>query len=71
MLSQKDLLSRLPYVIGQTVVCTRLVRNLSYMDKILRDEPFDREKVSLAQLAIETKIDFMPSPQREAARASR
>jgi PAS domain S-box-containing protein len=59
VLSQRDLLSRLPYVIGQTVVCTRLVRNLSYMDKILRGEPFDRDKVSLARLAIETKIDFM------------
>ena len=49
---------RLPYIIGQAVVCTRLVRNLSYMDKILRDEPFQSEPLSLGKLAIETKIDF-------------
>ncbi len=49
---------RLPYVMGQAVVCTRLVRNLSYMDKILRGEPFQTEKISLGKLAIETKLDF-------------
>lgn len=49
---------RLPYVIGQAIVCTRLVRNLSYMDKILRGEPFRRENLSLRKLAIETKLDF-------------
>jgi signal transduction histidine kinase len=59
VVNQKDLLSRLPYVRGQAIVCTRLVRNLSYMDKILRGEPFDRETVSLARLAIETKLDFI------------
>ena len=58
VVSQKDLVGRLPYVIGQAIVCTRLVRNLSYMDKILRGEPFDRETVSLTRLAIETTIDF-------------
>jgi PAS domain S-box-containing protein len=59
VVSQKDLVSRLPYVIGQAVVCTRLVRNLSYMDKILSGEKFERERVSLAKLAIETKLDFI------------
>ncbi len=59
MLNQRDLSSRLPYVIGQAVVCTRLVRNLSYMDKILRGESFQSEKISLARLAIETKLDFI------------
>ncbi|HZF09759.1 MAG TPA: HAMP domain-containing sensor histidine kinase, partial [Thermoanaerobaculia bacterium] len=49
----------LPYVIGQAIVCSRLVRNLSYMDKILRGEPFQKEKVSLGKLAIETKYDFL------------
>lgn len=57
--SQRQLAERLPYVIGQAVVCTRLVRNLSYMDKILRGEPFQHETVSLAKLAIETKLDFL------------
>ncbi len=58
-ISQKVLQQRLPYVIGQAVVCTRLVRNLSYMDKILRGESFKKERVSLARLAIETKLDFL------------
>jgi signal transduction histidine kinase len=52
-------MDRLPYVIGQAFVCSRLVRNLSYMDQILRGEPFQRERVSLSKLAIETKLDFM------------
>lgn len=50
---------RLGYVIGQAVVCTRLVRNLSYMDKILRGEDFPFEDVPLHRLAIETKLDFL------------
>jgi PAS domain S-box-containing protein len=50
---------RLPYVIGQAVVCSRLVRNLSYMDKILRGETFEREPVTMAKLAIETRLDFV------------
>jgi signal transduction histidine kinase len=50
---------RLPYVLGQSIVCMRLVRNLSYMDKILRGEPFQREAVSMSKLVIETKIDFI------------
>jgi PAS domain S-box-containing protein len=58
-ISQKALQQRLPYVIGQAVVCTRLVRNLSYMDKILRGEPFQKDRVSLSRLSIETKMDFL------------
>ena len=58
-ISPKRMEQRLPYVIGQAVVCTRLVRNLSYMDTILRGEPFKKERVSLARLAIETKLDFL------------
>jgi PAS domain S-box-containing protein len=53
------LAERLPYVIGQAVVCSRLVRNLSYMDKILRGEAFEREPVTMAKLAIETRLDFV------------
>lgn len=51
-------LDRLPYVIGQTLVCMRLVRNLSFMDKILRGEDFRSELVPLFKLAVETKGDF-------------
>lgn len=59
ILSQQRLMERLPYVIGQALVCSQLVRNLSYMDKILRGDPFHRERVSLTKLAIETKLDFL------------
>lgn len=58
-MSQREIADRLPYVIGQAVVCTRLVRNFTYMEKILRGEPFQRENISLAKLAIETKLDFI------------
>jgi|HubBroStandDraft_3_1064219.scaffolds.fasta_scaffold15255_2 PAS domain S-box-containing protein len=57
-ISHEELLRQLPYVIGQAVVCTRLVRNLSYLDKILRGEPFERERVSLLTLALDTKREF-------------
>jgi PAS domain S-box-containing protein len=57
--NQRDIMDRLPYVIGQAVVCSRLVWNLSYMDKVLRGEPFQHEKISMAKLAIETKLDFI------------
>lgn len=56
---QREIVERLPYVIGQAVVCQRLVRNLSYMDQILRGAEFKREWVSMAKLAIETKLDFL------------
>lgn len=59
VVSSRGIADRLPFVIGQTVVCTRWVQNLSYMDKVLRGEPFQREKVSMARLAIETKLDFL------------
>jgi PAS domain S-box-containing protein len=59
LIRQKALQQRLPYVIGQVVVCVRLVRNLSYMDKILIGEPFEKQHVSLAKLATETKMDFL------------
>lgn len=58
IVAQTELLSRLPWLIGQARVCSRLLRNLSYMDKILRGEPFEMGRVSLAKLAIETKLDF-------------
>src|SRR5215210_4555587 len=58
-LNQKTLQQRLPYIIGQSLACTRMVRNLSYMDKILRSEPFAPENVPLAKLVIETKLDLL------------
>lgn len=58
-LGQKVLQQRLPYVIGQALACTRMVRNLSYMDKILRGQPFIPESIPLVKLVVETKIDFL------------
>lgn len=58
LLGAEELRDRLPYISGQVRVCARLVRNLSFMDKILRDERFERRPQSLARLAIETKLDF-------------
>ncbi len=49
---------RLRWVTGQTKQCMRMVRNLSYMDKILRQEPFEKKDVNLAKICIETKLDF-------------
>jgi PAS domain S-box-containing protein len=49
---------RLKYVIGQARVCTLLVENLTFMDKILRGESFELKPVGLAKLAIETKLNF-------------
>lgn len=58
LLSGKELRERLPYITGQVRVCARLVRNLSFMDKILRSERFEQRPQPLARLAIETTIDF-------------
>lgn len=58
IVNDRKLADRLPYVIGQAVACMRLVRNLSYMDKILRGEKFQQEKVSLARLSVEIRKDF-------------
>ncbi len=48
----------LRYVIGQANVCALQIGNLTYMDKILRGESFDFGQVKLAELAIQTKLDF-------------
>jgi signal transduction histidine kinase len=58
LLSENRLRERLPYVSGQVRVCARLVRNLSFMDKILRGERFEPRPQALARLAIETKLDL-------------
>ncbi len=49
----------LRWVTGQAKQCMRMVRNLSYLDKILRREPFVKREVSLAKICVETKIDFL------------
>ncbi|MCP4549178.1 MAG: PAS domain S-box protein [bacterium] len=56
--SYDKLAERLPYAIGQAVVCARLIRNFSFMDEILRDESFERQRVSMVKLTLETKLDF-------------
>jgi len=48
----------LKWIVGQAKQCMRMVRNLSYMDKILRQEPFATSEVPMAKICIETKIDF-------------
>lgn len=58
VISRKDIDGYLPYIIGQGVVCTRLVRNLSYIDQILTAGRFPKSVARLAKLSIETKIDF-------------
>jgi PAS domain S-box-containing protein len=50
--------NHLKYCIGQARVCGQLVTNLTYMDRILRDESFEFQKTRLARLVIETKIDY-------------
>ena len=49
---------RLEYAIGQAKVCSLLVANLTYMDKILSGSTFNFEPISLADLAIETGRNF-------------
>ncbi len=53
-----DIDDSLRWVIGQTKQCMRMVRNLSYLDKILRQESFRKTDVSIARICIETKLDF-------------
>jgi PAS domain S-box-containing protein len=49
---------RLHYAIGQVKVCSLLVANLTYMDKILRREAFDLRPINISKIAIETGLDF-------------
>ncbi|MCP4545781.1 MAG: PAS domain S-box protein [bacterium] len=50
---------RLEYLIGQVSVCSLLLQNLAFMDKILRGESFKFEPVNLKKLAVETKLNFI------------
>ena len=50
---------RLGHAIGQTKVCTLLLANLTFMDKLLRDESFRFGRIFLERLAIESKLNFM------------
>ncbi len=49
---------QMSYLIGQTRVCNMLAQNLSYIDRILKGEDFKKEKIDLARMLIETKLDF-------------
>lgn len=49
---------RLSYAIKQAKVCSLLVSNFSYMDQILRGEPFDFASVNLVSLADEVENYF-------------
>ncbi len=61
LISTDTIQDRLPYLIGQANTCVRLVKNISYMDKILRGVSFSKDSgISLARLAIETKLDLLP-----------
>jgi len=55
--SPDEIRGRLPYVVAQVRACSQLVRNLSYMDRILRGEDIQRSRVSIAKLVIETKLN--------------
>jgi PAS domain S-box-containing protein len=60
--------NHLKYCIGQARVCGHLVTNLTYMDRILRGEPFDFQRTNLTRLAIETKIDYESLADRSGIR---
>ncbi len=49
---------RLHYAIGQVKICSLLVANFTYMDKLLRGERFKFRRLNLTKLVIETRIDF-------------
>ncbi len=53
-----QLKQELKYIIGQARVCARQVENLTYMDQILRGDSFQFDRIKLAELAIQTKLDF-------------
>lgn len=57
--SKASLSDRLHWAEGQTKVCARLVRNLAYLDRLLRGDPIELKKVSFGRLAVETKLDFI------------
>lgn len=52
---------RLDYALGQIHVCVALVENLGFMRRILSREPIrvSSQPVSLAQLTVELKLNFM------------
>lgn len=60
-----DLRQRLDWVIGQTKVCIDLVRNHSYLNKVLRGEKFTKTPVDVGLLVIRVKNDFLHRLQRK------
>lgn len=58
-LKEEELRQRLDWVIGQTNVCIDLVKNHSYLNKVLRGEKFAMAPVDLGVLVIRVKNDFL------------
>jgi signal transduction histidine kinase len=54
-----ELRQRLDWVIGQTNVCIDLVKNHSYLNKVLRGEKFAMAPVDVGVLVIRVKNDFL------------
>lgn len=50
---------RMAYVIGQTRVCIDMVHNLSFLGRILRQDPLSWKDVPAARLVIRVKLDLM------------
>src|SRR5262249_3831694 len=59
--NRQDQNVRIRYAIGQIQVCLALVRNLSFLDRILLDQPLTQRvrPVSLAKLAIDAKLNLL------------
>ncbi|HTG33801.1 MAG TPA: ATP-binding protein [Thermoanaerobaculia bacterium] len=58
VLKKSEFQSELVRIIGQLRACSRLVRNLSYMDMVLRREPIRIQQVSIRRLLREAGQDF-------------
>ena len=54
----ENVAERMGYVIGQTLVCIGLVTNLSYLGKILRNDPIEATEVDLEHLIFLVRSDF-------------
>ncbi|XP_020907718.1 uncharacterized protein LOC110245764 [Exaiptasia diaphana] len=55
---ESSLWREMRYLSGQTRVCNMLAQNLSYIDRILQGEKFEKEVIDLARTLIEVKLNF-------------